>query len=331
LLLLTRNPKKDFYPEEHRDEGPASFRPDKDFCPERPSEGLLSGLALGSLFSLFSLFAQRVFHNSFAIKCFRTLSENCWVYTNNSHSGTQCSPLRCLRVLSVSAFSFSGLRSSTFNVQLSTVDFRFPCATLSASFWENRMPTRDDAWKLLCEYTASESLRKHMLAVEACVRAYARKAGADEETWGLAALLHDFDYERWPNQEHSPDQGHPSEGAKILREQGYSEEIVRAILSHADYCNVPRQSALEHTLFACDELAGFLTACAYVRPSKSILDLEVDSVKRRMKDKLFAKGVSRVDVRKGAEELGIPLEEHITFCIGALREHAGALGLRGTL
>jgi len=160
---------------------------------------------------------------------------------------------------------------------------------------------------------------------------FARKSGADEETWGLAALLHDFDYERWPNQEHSAEMGHPSEGAKILREMGYSEEIVRAILSHADYCNVPRQSALEHTLFACDELAGFLTACAYVRPSKSILDLEVDSVKRRMKDKLFAKGVSREDVRKGAEELGVPLEEHIAFCIAALREHADALGLRGTL
>jgi putative nucleotidyltransferase with HDIG domain len=187
------------------------------------------------------------------------------------------------------------------------------------------MPTREDAWKLLCEYTASESLRKHMLAVEACVRAYARKAGADEETWGLAALLHDFDYERWPNQEHSPDSGHPSEGAKILRGQGYPDEVVRAIITHADYCGVPRQTALEH------ELAGFLTACAYVRPSKSILDLEVDSVKRRMKDKLFAKGVSREDVRKGAEELGVPLEEHIAFCIAALREHADALGLRGTL
>src|SRR6266581_3466148 len=180
---------------------------------------------------------------------------------------------------------------------------------------EKRMPTREDAWKLLCEYTASESLRKHMLAVEACVRAYARKSGADEEAWGLAALLHDFDYERWPNHEHSPDQGHPSEGAKILREMSYSEEIVRAILSHADYSNVPRQSALEHTLFACDELAGFLTACAYVRPSKSILDLEVDSVKRRMKDKAFARGVSREDVLKGAEELGVPLDEHIAFCI----------------
>jgi putative nucleotidyltransferase with HDIG domain len=193
------------------------------------------------------------------------------------------------------------------------------------------MPSRDDAWKLLCEYTASESLRKHMLAVEACVRAYARKSGADEETWGLAALLHDFDYERWPNDAHSPDKEHPAEGAKILREHGYSEEIVRAILSHADYSGVARQSALEHTLFACDELAGFLTACSLVRPSKSILDLEVDSVKRRLKDKAFAKGVSRDDVRKGAEELGISLEEHIGFCIAAMREHADALGIRGNI
>jgi putative nucleotidyltransferase with HDIG domain len=193
------------------------------------------------------------------------------------------------------------------------------------------MPTRLDAWKLLCEFTESESLRKHMLAVEACVRAYARKQGADEETWGLAALLHDFDYERWPNNAHSPDAEHPAEGAKILRERGYSEEIVRAILSHADYSGVVRQSPLEHTLFACDELAGFLTACSYVRPSKSILDLEVDSVKRRLKDKAFAKGVSRDDVRKGAEELGIPLEEHIGFCISAMREEADALGLRGNI
>jgi putative nucleotidyltransferase with HDIG domain len=193
------------------------------------------------------------------------------------------------------------------------------------------MPTRLDAWKLLCEFTESESLRKHMLAVDACVRAYARKQGADEETWGLAALLHDFDYERWPNNEHAADAGHPAEGAKILRERGYSEEIVRAILSHADYSGVARQSPLEHTLFACDELAGFLTACSYVRPSKSILDLEVDSVKRRLKDKAFAKGVSRDDVRKGAEELGIPLEEHIGFCISAMREEAEALGLRGNI
>jgi putative nucleotidyltransferase with HDIG domain len=193
------------------------------------------------------------------------------------------------------------------------------------------MPTREDAWKLLCEYTQSESLRKHMLAVETCVRAYARKNGADEELWGITALLHDFDYERFPNAEHSADKEHPAEGAKILRELGYPEEAVRAILSHADYSGVVRQSPLEHTVFACDELAGFLTACTYVRPSKSILDLEVDSVKKRMKDKAFARGVSRDDVRKGAEELGIPLEEHIAFCIAAMRENADALGLRGNL
>jgi putative nucleotidyltransferase with HDIG domain len=200
-----------------------------------------------------------------------------------------------------------------------------------ADHWEPTMPTRDDAWKLLCQYTQSENLRKHMLAVEACVRAYARKHGADENLWGIVGLLHDFDYERWPNNDHAPDREHPAEGAKILREQGYGEEIIRAILSHAEYSGVPRQTALEHTLFACDELAGFLTACAYVRPSKSILDLEVSSVKKRMKDKAFARGVSREDVIKGAQELGVPLDEHIAFCIAAMREQADALGLRGTL
>jgi len=193
------------------------------------------------------------------------------------------------------------------------------------------MPTRDEAWKLLCEYTQSENLRKHALAVEACVRAYARKNGADEQLWSLTALLHDFDYERWPNDAHSPDQEHPAEGAKILRERGYPEEVIRAILSHADYTGIPRLSALEHTLFACDELAGFLTACSYVRPSKSILDLEVSSVLKRLKDKAFARGVSREDVRRGAEELGLPLEEHIAFCIAAMREAADSLGLRGTI
>lgn len=193
------------------------------------------------------------------------------------------------------------------------------------------MPTREDAWNLVCEFTQSESLRKHMLAVETCVCAYARKHGADEETWGLAALLHDFDYERWPNADHAPDCEHPTEGAKILRERGYSEEIIRAILSHADYCNTPRQSLLEHTLFACDELSGFLTACTYVRPSRSILDLEASSVKKRMKDKAFARAVSREDMVKGAEELGVSLDEHITFCIAALRENADILGLRGSL
>src|SRR5262249_16348436 len=160
------------------------------------------------------------------------------------------------------------------------------------------MPTRDQAWQLLCEYTQSESLRKHMLAVETCVRAYARKNGADEELWGVTALLHDFDYERWPNAEHAADKEHPAEGAKILREKGYSEETIRAILSPADYCNVPRQTPLERPLFACDELAGFITACSYVRPSKSVLDLEASSVKKRLKDKAFARGVSREDVTK---------------------------------
>jgi putative nucleotidyltransferase with HDIG domain len=193
------------------------------------------------------------------------------------------------------------------------------------------MPTREDAWKLVCEYTESESLRKHMLAVETCVRAYARKNEADEETWGIAALLHDFDYERWPNNDHASDKEHPAEGAKILGERGYSEEIIRAILSHADYCNVPRQTPLEHTLFACDELAGFLTACVYVRPSKSILDLETSSVTKKLKDKAFAKGVNRDDVRNGAAELGVPLEQHIAFCIQAMRENAEALGLRGSV
>lgn len=193
------------------------------------------------------------------------------------------------------------------------------------------MPSREDAWNLLCEYTQSESLRRHMLAVEACVRAYARKNGADEATWGLAALLHDFDYERWPNNDHAADKEHPAEGARILREKGYSEEIIRAILSHADYTGVTRESALEKTLFACDELAGFITACSYVRPSKSVLDLEASSVKKRMKDKAFARGVSREDVVKGAEELGIALEEHIAFCIEAMRAEADALGLRGNV
>ena len=141
-------------------------------------------------------------------------------------------------------------------------------------------PSRQDAWNLICEYTQSESLRKHMLAVETCVRAYARKQGADEALWGLTALLHDFDYERWPNNAHIADAEHPAEGAKILRSAGYPEELVRAVLSHADYCNVPRQTPLEHTLFACDELAGFLTACSYVKPGRSIHEVDVKSVRR---------------------------------------------------
>lgn len=192
------------------------------------------------------------------------------------------------------------------------------------------MPNRDDAWKLLCGYTQSESLRKHALAVEACVRAYARKLGGDEELWSTTALLHDFDYERWPNADHSPSSEHPYEGSKILREQGYPEEMIHAILAHADYSGVPRVSPLDHALFACDELAGFLTACALIKPSKSILEVETASVKKKLKDKAFARGVHREDVYKGAEEMGLPLEEHIAFCIEAMRSVAGELGLVGT-
>jgi putative nucleotidyltransferase with HDIG domain len=191
------------------------------------------------------------------------------------------------------------------------------------------MPNREDSWKLLCEYTQSESLRKHALAVEACVRAYARKLGADEELWGLAALLHDFDYERWPNADHHPTQEHPYEGSKILRERGYSEEMITAILGHADYSGVPRVSPLDHTLFACDELSGFLTACALIKPSKSINEVETASVKKKLKDKAFARGVNRQDVYKGSEEIGIPLDDHIAFCIAALRAIASELGLAG--
>ena len=184
------------------------------------------------------------------------------------------------------------------------------------------MPTRDDAWKLLCEYTQSESLRKHMLAVETCVRAYARKNGADEETWSLAALLHDFDYEQYPDLK-----DHPFRGADILRERGCPEFVIRAILSHGEHTNTPRVSLLEHTLFACDEMAGFITASALVRPSKSVSDLEPPSVMKRMKDKAFARGVNRDDLRKGAEELGIPLDEHIANVIAFMRERADVLGL----
>jgi putative nucleotidyltransferase with HDIG domain len=191
------------------------------------------------------------------------------------------------------------------------------------------MPDRREAWDLLCEYTQSESLRKHALAVEACVRAYARKLGDDEESWGLAALLHDFDYERWPNAEHHPSKEHPFEGSKILREQGYPEAIIHAILAHADYSGVARVSLLDHALFACDELAGFLTACALIKPSKSIHEVETASVRKKLKDKAFARGVSRDDVYQGAKELDVPLDDHIAFCIAALRSVAAELGLNG--
>lgn len=191
------------------------------------------------------------------------------------------------------------------------------------------MPTREDAWKLLCEYTQSESLRKHALAVEACVRAYARKLGGDEELWGLAGLLHDFDYERWPNAAHHPTQEHPYDGSKILRERGYPDEVIHAILGHAEYSGVPRVSPLDHALFACDELSGFLTACSLIKPSKSIHEVEPASVKKRLKDKAFARGVNREDVYKGAEALGVPLEQHIASCIEAMRSIAPELGLAG--
>ena len=186
--------------------------------------------------------------------------------------------------------------------------------------------SREQAWALVTEYTQSESLRKHMLGVEAAVRGYARHFGEDEDDWGAVALLHDFDYERYPDQ-----QNHPFRGVEILKEKGYPEWVTRAILSHADYSGVIRESALEKTLFACDELSGFITAAALVRPSKSVLDLETSSVIKRMKDKAFARAVPREDIRKGAEEMGLPLETHITNVIGFLRERADELGLRGQL
>lgn len=186
--------------------------------------------------------------------------------------------------------------------------------------------SRDAAWALLTEWTKSESLRKHALAVEAAVRGYARRFRANEDEWGVVALLHDFDYERYPTAA-----DHPFRGCEELRRRGYPEWVMRAILSHAQYSGVPRESPLEKSLFACDEMAGFVTAAALVRPSKSVLDLEASSVIKRMKDKAFAKAVSRDDLRQGAEELGLPLDEHVTNVITFLRERADALGLRGSL
>ena len=186
--------------------------------------------------------------------------------------------------------------------------------------------SRDDAWALVTEHTQSESLRKHMLAVEAAVRGYARLWGEDEEDWGVVALLHDFDYERWPDQTN-----HPFRGVEILKGRGYPEWVTRAILSHADYSGVPRESKLEKALYACDEMSGFVTAAALVRPSKSVLDLEAGSVLKRMKDKAFARAVNRDDLRRGAEELGLPLGEHVGNVIMFLRVHAEPLGLKGNL
>src|SRR5215217_2661951 len=189
------------------------------------------------------------------------------------------------------------------------------------------MMTRDDALALMHEYTASDALRKHMYAVEIAMRAMAEKAGADPEAWGMVGLLHDFDYERYPNQEHSPAEGHPAEGVRLLAARGLPEPMQRAILGHATYSGVPRDTPMAQALFAVDELAGFLMACALVRPSRSLQDLEVSSVKKKLKDKAFARGVSREDVLRGAEELGVPLDQHIAFMLEALRPHEKRLGL----
>jgi len=184
---------------------------------------------------------------------------------------------------------------------------------------------RQAAWGLLTEFTQSESLRKHALAVEACMRAYARQHGEDEEKWGVVGLIHDFDYEKYPSLD-----DHPMRGSEILEQRGWPEEIRRAILSHADHTGVTRQSRLEHALFACDELAGFITAVALVKPGKSLAEVDARSVRKKMKDKAFARSVNREDITKGAQELGVELEQHIAFCIEAMKGIAGELGLDGS-
>src|SRR5438093_7499736 len=184
------------------------------------------------------------------------------------------------------------------------------------------MRDRERAWGLLTAFTQSESLRKHALAVEACMRAYARKMGGDENLWGVVGLLHDFDYEKWPSLD-----DHPYKGNEILKERGYSNEVRRAIMSHAEYTGVTRDSPMEKALFACDELAGFITATALVKPGKSLAEVEAKSVRKKMKDKAFARSVNREDIIKGAQELGMDLEEHIAFCIEAMKSVAGELGL----
>jgi len=183
----------------------------------------------------------------------------------------------------------------------------------------------DAGWKLLTEFTQSESLLKHALAVEACMRAYARKGGADEELWGMVGLLHDFDYEKYPSAE-----DHPYRGSEILKDRGYSEEVRRAIMSHAEYSGVARVSPMEKTLFACDELAGFITACTLVKPGKSLAEVEARSVRKKMKDKAFARSVHREDIIQGAADLSLDLEEHIAFCIEAMKGIAVELGLDGS-
>src|SRR5713101_1420226 len=187
------------------------------------------------------------------------------------------------------------------------------------------MTDRESAWALLTEFTQSESLRKHALAVEACMRAYARMLGGEENLWGVVGLLHDFDYDRWPRLE-----DHPYKGNEILKDRGYSDEIRKAIMSHAEYTGVPRETPMEKALFACDELAGFITACALVKPGKSLAEVEAKSVKKKMKDKAFARSVNRNDILTGAADLGVDLEEHIAFCIEAMKAIADKLGLDGT-
>ena len=184
---------------------------------------------------------------------------------------------------------------------------------------------RQAAWELLCEHTKGEGLRKHGLAVEAVMRHFARKHGEDEETWGIVGLLHDFDYEQHPTEEQ-----HPAEGAKILRERGYPDDVVRAILGHADYTGVPRDTLMAQVLYSVDELAGFVTAVALVRPNKSVHEVEPASVRKKMKDKAFARSVNRDDITKGAQELGVDLDTHIAEVIEAMRAAAAELGLAGT-
>ncbi|HWE41756.1 MAG TPA: HD domain-containing protein [Gemmatimonadaceae bacterium] len=191
------------------------------------------------------------------------------------------------------------------------------------------LPSREDALALVHEYTASDSLRKHMLSVEAAMRAYAAKFGEDPERWGLAGLVHDFDYERFPNAAHSPTEEHPAGGVRILRSKGFPEDILQAILGHATYCNVPRETRMAKALFAVDELTGLITASALVKPSRSVHEVEASSVRKKMKDKAFARGVNRDDVINGAAELGVPLDEHIAFVIGAMRAVAPSIGLAG--
>ena len=191
------------------------------------------------------------------------------------------------------------------------------------------LPSRADALALVHEYTRSDSLRKHMLAVETAMRAYARKLGEEEERWGLTGLVHDFDYERFPNEAHSPTEEHPAEGVRILRSHGWPEDILEAIMGHAQYSGVPRATTMAKALFAVDELTGLVTATALVRPSKSVHEVDARSVRKKMKDKAFARGVSREDVVQGAAELGVDLDEHIAFVVAAMQSNADALGLAG--